>query len=48
MSEVLSETVAAGVVQITMNRPERKNALDRASYAGLLAAIAAKHPAEAT
>ena len=41
MSEVLSETVAAGVVQITMNRPERKNALDRASYAGLIAAIAA-------
>jgi enoyl-CoA hydratase/carnithine racemase len=29
------------VVQITMNRPERKNALDRASYAGLIAAIAA-------
>lgn len=41
MSEVLSETVAAGVVQVTMNRPERKNALDRASYAGLIAAIAA-------
>lgn len=41
MSEVLSETVAAGVVQITMNRPDRKNALDRASYAGLIAAIAA-------
>ncbi|QEL24178.1 enoyl-CoA hydratase [Bosea sp. F3-2] len=41
MSEVLSENVAAGVVQITMNRPDRKNALDRASYAGLIAAIAA-------
>ncbi|WP_293809463.1 enoyl-CoA hydratase-related protein [uncultured Bosea sp.] len=41
MSEVLSETVAAGVVQITMNRPDRKNALDRASYAGLITAIAA-------
>ncbi|BCB17974.1 enoyl-CoA hydratase-related protein [Bosea sp. ANAM02] len=41
MSEVLSETVAAGVVQVTMNRPDRKNALDRASYAGLIAAIAA-------
>ncbi len=42
MSEsVLSEIVAAGVVQITMNRPDRKNALDRASYAGLIAAIAA-------
>ena len=41
MSEVLSEIAAAGVVQITMNRPDRKNALDRASYAGLIAAIAA-------
>ena len=42
MSEsVISETVAAGVVQITMNRPDRKNALDRTSYAGLIAAIAA-------
>lgn len=41
MSEVLSETIAAGVVQITMNRPDRKNALDRASYAGLIAAIGA-------
>lgn len=41
MSEVLSETVAAGVVQVTMNRPDRKNALDRASYAGLIAAIGA-------
>jgi enoyl-CoA hydratase/carnithine racemase len=41
MSEVLSETVAAGVAQVTMNRPDRKNALDRASYAGLIAAIAA-------
>lgn len=41
MSEVLSETVAAGVVQVTMNRPDRKNALDRASYAGLIAALAA-------
>lgn len=41
MSEVLSETVAAGVVQITMNRPDRKNALDRASYSGLIAAIGA-------
>ncbi len=41
MSEVLSEIVAAGVVQVTMNRPDRKNALDRASYAGLIAAIAA-------
>ncbi|MCO5089673.1 enoyl-CoA hydratase-related protein [Bosea sp. (in: a-proteobacteria)] len=41
MSEVLSETVAAGVVQITMNRPERRNALDRKSYAGLIAALAA-------
>ncbi|WP_353182381.1 enoyl-CoA hydratase-related protein [Bosea sp. (in: a-proteobacteria)] len=42
MSEsVVSETVAAGVVQITMNRPDRRNALDRASYAGLIGAIAA-------
>lgn len=42
MSEsVLSQAAADGVVQITMNRPERKNALDRASYAGLIEAIAA-------
>lgn len=41
MSEsVLSEIVAAGVVQVTMNRPDRKNALDRASYTGLIEAIA--------
>ncbi|MDX3805611.1 MAG: enoyl-CoA hydratase-related protein, partial [Bosea sp. (in: a-proteobacteria)] len=41
MSEsVLSEVVATGVVQITMNRPDRKNALDRASYTGLIEAIA--------
>lgn len=38
---VLSEAVAAGVVQITMNRPDRKNALDRATYTGLIEAIAA-------
>lgn len=38
---ILTETVAPGVVQITMNRPERKNALDRASYRGLIDAIAA-------
>ena len=42
MSEsVLSQAAADGVVQITMNRPERKNALDRASYAGLIEAISA-------
>ncbi|MCU4178550.1 enoyl-CoA hydratase-related protein [Bosea sp. BH3] len=42
MSEsVLSQVAADGVVQITMNRPDRKNALDRASYAGLIDAIAA-------
>ncbi len=40
-SAVLTETVAPGVLQITMNRPERKNALDRASYLGLIAAFAA-------
>lgn len=38
---VLSETVAPGVAAITMNRPERKNALDRASYRGLIDALAA-------
>ena len=38
---VLYEDVAPGVVQITMNRPDRKNALDRASYAGLIAALQA-------
>jgi enoyl-CoA hydratase/carnithine racemase len=42
MSEtVLSEAVAEGVVQITMNRPDRRNALDRATYQGLIDAIAA-------
>lgn len=41
---VLYQDVAPGVVQITMNRPDRKNALDRASYAGLIAAL---HAAEA-
>lgn len=40
-SAVLTETVAPGVLQITMNRAERKNALDRASYLGLIAAFAA-------
>ena len=40
-SAVLTETVAPGVLQITMNRPERKNALDRASYLGLIEAFAA-------
>lgn len=42
MSEsIITEVVAAGVMQITMNRPERKNALDRASYTGLIAALGA-------
>jgi enoyl-CoA hydratase/carnithine racemase len=45
---ILTETVAPGVVQITMNRPDRRNALDRASYAGLIAAIAAAEADEAT
>lgn len=36
---ILTEIVAPGVMQITMNRPERKNALDRASYQGLIDAI---------
>jgi enoyl-CoA hydratase/carnithine racemase len=40
-ASILTQTVADGVVQITMNRPERKNALDRASYQGLIDAIAA-------
>jgi len=38
---VLSETPADGVMLITMNRPERRNALDRASYQGLIDALAA-------
>ncbi|KRE09893.1 enoyl-CoA hydratase [Bosea sp. Root381] len=38
---ILTEAVAPGVTQITMNRPERKNALDQASYRGLIAAFAA-------
>ncbi|WP_186420670.1 enoyl-CoA hydratase-related protein [Bosea sp. CS1GBMeth4] len=42
MSEtVLSETPAEGVRQITMSRPERRNALDRATYQGLIDALAA-------
>ena len=36
---ILTETVSAGVLQITMNRPERKNALDRASYIALAEAL---------
>ncbi len=38
---VLNEAVAEGVVQITMNRPDRRNALDRATYQGLIDALAA-------
>ena len=46
-ASVLYQEVAPGVVQITMNRPDRKNALDRASYAGLIAALAAAEADEA-
>jgi enoyl-CoA hydratase/carnithine racemase len=35
----LSETIAPAILQITMNRPERRNALDRAAYQGLIDAI---------
>ena len=38
---VLSETPAEGVRQITMNRPDRRNALDRATYQGLIDALVA-------
>lgn len=38
---VLSEDVAEGVRQITMNRPDRRNALDRATYQDLIDALAA-------
>ncbi|MBN9468336.1 MAG: enoyl-CoA hydratase/isomerase family protein [Bosea sp.] len=38
---VLTEDVAEGVRQITMNRPDRRNALDRATYQGLIDALAA-------
>lgn len=44
---ILSERAAEGVVLITMNRPQRRNALDRASYAGLIAALAAAEADEA-
>lgn len=44
---VLTETAAPGVLQITINRPDRRNALDRASYAGLIAAIATAEADEA-
>lgn len=37
----LSETIAPAIRQITMNRPERRNALDRAGYQGLIDAIGA-------
>lgn len=38
---VLTETAAPGVIQITINRPERRNALDIATYAGLIEALRA-------
>jgi enoyl-CoA hydratase/carnithine racemase len=38
---VLTETAAPGVTQITINRPERRNALDGATYAGLIEALKA-------
>lgn len=38
---VLTETPAPGIVQITINRPERRNALDIATYTGLIDAIRA-------
>ncbi len=38
---VLTQTPSPGVLQITINRPDRRNALDRATYAGLIAAITA-------
>lgn len=44
---ILSEQAAEGVVLVTMNRPQRRNALDRASYAGLIAALAAAEADEA-
>ncbi len=44
---ILSEQAADGVVLVTMNRPQRRNALDRASYAGLIAALAAAEADEA-
>ncbi|PZU91322.1 MAG: enoyl-CoA hydratase [Chelatococcus sp.] len=43
----MSEQAADGVVLVTMNRPQRRNALDRASYAGLIAALAAAEADEA-
>lgn len=48
MTAVLTEAVAPGVLQITMNRPDRKNALDRASYAGLIEAFASAEADPAT
>ncbi|TCR70388.1 enoyl-CoA hydratase-related protein [Bosea sp. BK604] len=41
MTTVLIETAAPGVTQITINRPERRNALDAATYAGLIEALKA-------
>ncbi len=38
---VLTEALAGGVTLVTMNRPERKNALDGATYRGLIEALAA-------
>ena len=34
---VLTQTASPGVLQITINRPDRRNALDRATYGGLIA-----------
>lgn len=38
---VLTATAAPGVMQITINRPDRRNALDGVTYAGLIAALEA-------
>lgn len=38
---VLTATPAPGISQITINRPERRNALDIATYAGLIEALRA-------
>src|SRR6478736_9207876 len=38
---VLTQSPFPGVLQITINRPDRRNALDRATYGGLIAAITA-------
>lgn len=48
MSTVLTEAPAPGVIQMTVNRPERRNALDVATYTRLIEALDAAEADMAT